>query len=221
MTQRGRGTLEINPSKNPFFQTTSSDIGAKITERAQMDWERPSGSGSGSRLFSSSFEQNNTTSNNNSNTNNNQNSNSSNNLSNNYGEDFSFLYTRSSDTIGSKIDKKPNALALCMDTHSVKHKRLQENGANIVSRDEKPVKKDVETILQSYKHQPKDENPLYTTSGNDYGRKAPSIATYVSDRAFRPQDFSKSFNGIKPKNSSLNTSITKSTVHPRLDPQFM
>lgn len=107
-----------------------------------------------------------------------------------------------------------------MDTHITRHKRLQDSGANIVSKEEKP-KKDVEAILQTYKHQPKDENPLYTTSGNDYGRKSPSVATYVAERAFRPQDFSKSFNGIKPKNSSLNTSITKSTVHPRLDPQFI
>jgi hypothetical protein len=209
MTHRGRGTLEINPSRNPFFQTTSSDIGAKVHERAQIDWDRPrqsSGGGGRSSVDGFSGEK--------------INENIKPSAANNYGEDFSFLYTRSSDTIGGKIEKKPNALALCMDTGPTRHKRLQENGANIISHDDRP-KKNVEAILQSYTHAPKDENPLYTTSGNDYGRKPPGVATYVAERAYRPQDFSKSFIGIKPKNSSLNTSVNKSHVHPKLDPQFI
>lgn len=39
-------------------------------------------------------------------------------------------------------------------------------------------------------------------------------------RAGIPQDFSRGFNNIKPQNTSLNTGITKSTIHPKLDPQF-
>jgi hypothetical protein len=204
MSHRGRGTLEINPSRNPFFQTTSSDIGAKVHERAQIDWDRPRQLSAGRNsqlLVDENLKQPSS--------------------ANNYGEDFSFLYTRSSDTIGGKVEKKPNALALCMDTGPTRHRRLQENGANIISSHEERPKKDVEAILQSYSHTPKDENPLYTTSGNDYGRKPPGVATYVAERAYRPQDFSKSFIGIKPKNSSLNTSVNKSHVHPKLDPQFI
>ena len=52
------------------------------------------------------------------------------------------------------------------------------------------------------------------------GKKAPTIATFVSERSIRPQGFSKSFQNVNPKNSSLNTSMTKSNVHPNLDPQF-
>jgi hypothetical protein len=36
----------------------------------------------------------------------------------------------------------------------------------------------------------------------------------------RQQGFSKSFNNVKPKNTSLTTSLTKSNVHKTLDPQF-
>ena len=55
---------------------------------------------------------------------------------------------------------------------------------------------------------------------NEYGKKAPTIATFVAERVCRPQAFSQSFGNVKPKNTSLNTSMTKSTVHPSLDPQF-
>ena len=43
---------------------------------------------------------------------------------------------------------------------------------------------------------------------------------YLCYRAGIPQDFSRGFNNIKPQNTSLNTGITKSTIHPKLDPQF-
>jgi len=55
---------------------------------------------------------------------------------------------------------------------------------------------------------------------NEYGKKAPTLATFVAERNCRPQGFSQSFGSVKFKNSSLNTGITRSTVHPTLDPQF-
>jgi hypothetical protein len=217
MSQRGRGTLEINPSRNPFFHTTSSDIGAKIHERSQMEWDRPS-SNSSRRIFDEQSPQHLQQ----------EQQQQEPNAANNYGEDFSFLYARSSDTIGSKVSQRSsnNLLGQCMDTKPLIHKkRLQDTGSNVLSEQrQQPLgreKKNVESILQSYHHVPKEENPLYTTSMNDYGKKLPSVATFVAERAYRPQDFSKSFNGIKPKNSSLNTSVTKSTIHPKLDPQFI
>lgn len=57
-------------------------------------------------------------------------------------------------------------------------------------------------------------------SQSDYGKKPPSVATLVIDRAARPQGFSRSFNNVKPQNTSLTTSITRSNVHSSLDPQF-
>lgn len=79
----------------------------------------------------------------------------------------------------------------------------------------------VESLLQSYKHEPKLEDPRYTTTNNEIGRKPPSVATFVAERHSKRQDFSKSFNSIKPKNTSLNTSLSKSNVHKELDPQFL
>lgn len=214
MTQRGRGTLEINPSRNPFFQTTSSDIGAKVHERAQMDWNRPSPAilPSNSGHFDENSDER-------------VDNKPVPSYANNYGEDFSFLYSRSSDAIGSKVERSSqNVLGQCMDTGPQirQKKKLQDYGQqSLIKSEHKSSKKNVETILENYTHIPKDENPLYTTSTNEYGRKAPGVATFVADRAYRPQEFSKSFNGIKPKNSSLNTSVTKSNIHPKLDPQFI
>jgi hypothetical protein len=53
-----------------------------------------------------------------------------------------------------------------------------------------------------------------------YGLKAPTAATFTVNRLGKAQDFSNSFNNVKPQNTSLNTGLSKSTVHPRLDPQF-
>ena len=63
-------------------------------------------------------------------------------------------------------------------------------------------------------------NVLLIILQNDYGKKIPSVATIVTERAARPQGFSRSFNNIKPMNTSLTTSITRSNVHSSLDPQF-
>jgi len=49
-------------------------------------------------------------------------------------------------------------------------------------RDEKV---DVERLLNSYKHAPKGQNPLYATTQNDFGIKKPTTATYTSERIAR------------------------------------
>lgn len=47
------------------------------------------------------------------------------------------------------------------------------------------------------------------------------MATITIERHPRMQNFSSTFQGIKPRNTSLNTSITRSNIHPDLDPQFI
>merc|ERR1711916_236271 len=90
----------------------------------------------------------------------------------------------------------------------------------IVGNGEKKEKPDVDRILASWKQGTKEEDPRFQTTWDNYGFKAPTAATFVSERAGRPQDFSKSFQGMKPQNSGLNCGLTKSNVHPSLDPQF-
>lgn len=164
---------------------------------------------------------------------------------------FSFLYTRESDVIGSKIVKlvseKPKLLT---KTEFLKKKRedfLRESGnAEFFSssQNEPLLKTNAAEIIKAYRHNPRSEDPRYTTSSvnkklftpkqfpsnihfsflihkGDYGRKAPSIATLVTDRFAIPQEFSASFNGQKPQNSSMNTALSRSNVHSSLDPQFV
>ena len=200
MTQRGRGTLEVHDSQNPFMQSTYRlDI---CSTRKPIQWARDSsdninGDSEAADPIPSAPASPGKSSK----------------------PDFSFLYARSSDVIGSKVDKSIGPLATLMDkpAHkmSVKNKHMRREEIRVET--ERP-KVDVERVLQVYHHAPKPEDPRFTTSSNEYGKQKPSVATYVAERAALPQDFSKSFNGCKPMNSSLNTGMSKSKVHPKLDP---
>lgn len=203
MSQRGRGLLEINPSKNPFYQTTASDIGRKPEDKATIDWDMPKNMRTNATIQQPESTEPAPIK--------------------DYGEDFSFLYARSSDVIGGKLETKMGAMAASMDTNPARRKPAihSDHAAQIPRVERGRIKLDSDRVLAVYKHDTKRENPLYTTAANEYGKKAPSVATFVSERRGRPQEFSNSFNGIKPKNSSLNTSLSKSNVHPSLDPQFM
>lgn len=201
MAHRGRGCLEVNPSQNPFFQTTASEIGANIVDsykkqgeqedRNLVDVEHDSGMAETDKVKSPEEE-----------------------------FDFSFLYARASDVIGSKQSLKPNKMATSMESHTVRPKRISPQEF-VSTQHREQVKSDIDTVINSYNHAPKVEDPRYTTAANEFGFKRPTQATYVTERLSRPQGFSNGFNGIKPKNSSLNTTLSKSNVHKQLDPQFM
>lgn len=204
MTHRGRGCLEVNPSKNPFFQTTASQIGANVVRDRQLDLEQEqenedyqfannndAGMTETEKVKKPEEE-----------------------------FDFSFLYARASDVIGSKQNLKPNKMAASMESHVTQPKRSSPKEF-VSTQNTSRAHVDIETVINSYKHEPKVEDPRYTTAANEHGLKRPTQATYVTERLSRPQGFSNGFNGIKPKNSSLNTTLTKSTVHKQLDPQFM
>lgn len=190
----------MDPSKNPFFQTTSSEIGANIVNpQLGMDIindqeER--------RQTQVRFEETDNVKK----------------VEDDF--DFSFLYARASDVIGSKQNLQPNKMSSAMETSAPRPKRVTPNDF-VSNRKSSRGPDDINTVIDSYKHDPKVEDPRYTTSANDYGLKRPTRATYVTERLSRPQGFSSGFNGIKPKNSSLNTTLSKSTVHKNLDPQFM
>lgn len=228
--QRGRGTLSVAKNNSPFFQTTQGDIGYNTTKETAPDslgpWKCPlteedfaatKGNNrmdsTASELQAAAFDKGN----------------------------FNFLYTRESDTIGSKV-KKPNddngkiirvqpkskaeflrdcyrsTEALAAKEKMVmsmgKSLELDATGAMVVP------KQSAEEILKSYKHKSKEEDARYTTANNEIGKRTPTVATFVSERHGIPQDFSRSFNNIKPQNTSLNTGITRSTIHPRLDMPF-
>ena len=86
---------------------------------------------------------------------------------------------------------------------------------------EKYHKIDVKKVLDVYQHESKSEDARYTTSSNEIGRKTPTTATFVGQRMARNQAFSNSFGGAKPRNTALNTSLSRSNVHPSLDQTFL
>ena len=193
MTMRGRGSLEVKPSNNPFFVRTSGDFGVQPEEK--VEWKAALNPD-----FAASFKMKRP-------------------------ENFSFLYTRESDSIGGKVanplDSKPRVLTKTEFLKKWRAERTKDLNPDELKQDtEEKVKPDVDRILASWKQGTKEEDPRFQTTSNAYGFKAPTAATFVAERAGRPQGFSNSFQGIKPQNSGLNVGITKSNVHPSLDPQF-
>ncbi len=197
MSVRGRGTLTVKPSPNPFFQTVASDIG--VDPAKHIAWK---GNADPAMKRSTSTLQDN----------------------------FSFLYTRESDKIGSMVNKPVSSgHKILSRTEFLKQRRdklrqeeLTEDDISLLAlnQQEEIIKPDVPRILEVFKQGTKDEDPRYTTTNNEYGKKKPTIATFVADRASIPQGFSSSFNNVKPKNSGLNTGLSRSNVHSKLDPQF-
>ena len=140
--------------------------------------------------------------------------------------DLSFQYSRESDTIGKEIKCSDSVLAqILSQKESLKKLAERKKLRNCVT--DKALQSqnshqnvDIEDILKSYKNQPKQQMPLYTTTSNEYGMKKPSRATYNSKIFPKNQTFSKSFNCIMFKDQGLNTSQTRSNVHGYLDPSF-
>ena len=172
MAQRGRGTLEVRPSVNPFMQTMSTDYGAKASK---IDWRTqgfdPTDVKTAPKVYESDG-------------------------------NFAFLYSRESDTIGSRLEKPKHSLAFEPKTKGEmlreKRDRLRELAASV--KVEEPVytteelverkNADIERTLKSWKQPTKVEDPRYTTSNNELGIKRPTIATYVAERHFKTQAFS-------------------------------
>ncbi|CAM9896438.1 unnamed protein product [Chrysoparadoxa australica] len=158
--------------------------------------------------------------------------------------DWSFMYIKESASVGKGIPMSGDKLAQVIgQTQSLRTLALTKGaGKNPImfEKDEEigiplqgntttsletskelPTEKEaLEGLLETYNHQPKEENPLYTTSQNLIGCKKPSPATFTFERRARNQGFSNSFNSIKYRDMGLNTALTRSNVASRLDPQF-
>ncbi|GMH50718.1 hypothetical protein TrRE_jg5097 [Triparma retinervis] len=149
--------------------------------------------------------------------------------------DMSFLYSRESERIGEGVPLSDNKLAKLYANvpsktetarkigHAGEYSDPKEYASVSVDAFMKTVrdeKLDVDRLLASYNHDPKNQNPLYGTTQNDFGIKKPTAATYTSERIARDQKFSNSYNSQMPRDQGLNTSLTKSNVHSELNPLF-
>ena len=202
MAYRGRGTLEVREGNNPFFQTTSRNIGLDLTRDRPFDaprFARPQPRDA------------------------------------NDGFDFSFMYERASTKIGVGVGASDSKISDTLARHDPPGAIAKAKGAGLyptapdASASDEAIaragmggeKPSTEEVLDAYRHAPKDENPMYTTTNNALGFKKPTVATFSNERSARSQTFSNSFNGTKYRNQGLNTAVTLSGVHNNLNPQWI
>ena len=98
---------------------------------------------------------------------------------------FSFLYTRESDVVGSRVAKPMHSLAYEPKTKGemLREKRdklrvlMEKQSVPIDEADAKETaSKNLDAEIASWKQGTKSEDPRYTTSNNEIGIKNPSIA---------------------------------------------
>lgn len=182
-------------STNPFMITSNQDYGIKIEKLKNCPLVKAFESSKGAKTINEHNE-----------------------------SKLAFLYTRESDRIGAEVQNDKSALAKAFDKDNFqRRKQLTELDETGTSRTRNTVvsAEEVKATLDIYNHAPKLENPLYTTTSNEFGSKKPSQATFNKVRYSRSQNFSKSFNRIMFQDQGLNTSLTRSNVHDRLDSQFV
>jgi hypothetical protein len=197
------GLLEVKKSANPFFQTSNGEYGGNIKELAASTSKFNLIPGDRGMLEEEkSYKEED--------------------------EDFSFLYGRTSDKYGSTVPKPERVREYTISKAELAKRRREtirlldtlipdnkkSDGFQAMTQDE------VGRLLKSWKQGTKSEDPRYTTANNQIGFKPPTVATFVSERFGVGQDFTRSFNNVKPSNSGMNTGLTRSSVHPILDPQF-
>ena len=168
MSLRGRGTLEIGPSKSPFYQTTYSTHG--IDPYSPPQWD--------SRKVNNQEQQNQVAR-----------YNQKKNVNEIDTKMMSFLYSRESDRIGSKPDTLQSLKQqMETDTRNNQHQYSQDEMRQIEEEEEdeedriyyeetmmqsqqRPGIPSAQEFLQHYKHNPKEEHPLYITAGVSYELK--------------------------------------------------
>ena len=155
--------------------------------------------------------------------------------------DLSFLFSRESDRFGEGIPYSDSALSQVFrekESDSMNKRRknsifvkpycnVNDRSTTTANHNGKLVcsktvsKEEVHEILSQYNHNPKQQNPLYATTANEFGLRKPSAATYTTARYGLSQKFSQSFNRTMYRDEGLNASMTKSRIHDQLTPQFI
>ena len=139
-------------------------------------------------------------------------------------QDLSFLYSRESDSFGKGTPFSDSSLSKVfrLEKSAAMNKR-RKNSAFAKQLDNSSVttsktipKEEVNKILSQYNHSPKNENPLYSTTANEFGLKRPTQATYTNVRYGNSQKFSQSFNRTMFRDEGLTCSMTRSNIHDSL-----
>ena len=143
-------------------------------------------------------------------------------------QDLSFLYSRESDSFGKGTPFSDSSLSKVfrLEKSAAMNKRRKNSAFakqldNSSATTSKTIpKEEVNKILSQYNHSPKNENPLYSTTANEFGLKRPTQATYTNVRYGMSQKFSQSFNRTMFRDEGLTSSLTRSNIHDSLTPLF-
>ncbi|KAK1747448.1 hypothetical protein QTG54_001411 [Skeletonema marinoi] len=126
-------------------------------------------------------------------------------------QDVSFLYRRKeSDSYGESAPYSDSSLSKVFRQRESDSMNKRRKNSSLVKNDSSNSgrrslsKEDVSVILSDYDHNPKEENPLYVTESNEFGRRKPSAATWTTKRHGVAQSFSKSFNNYVYRDEGLN-----------------
>lgn len=142
-------------------------------------------------------------------------------------QDMSFVYSRESDRFGEGCafsDSRLSQVFRQKESDSMNKRRKNspfvqkelEKYSDLANSRKTFSNEEVVTILSQYKHNPKEQHPLYSTTATEYGSKKPSLATFQNVRQGLSQKFSHSFNRTMFHDEGLNASITKSRIHDSL-----
>ena len=199
MAQRGRGTLEVRESNNPFFQTTNKNIGMDLARNRPFDAPRfarpvPRDANDGFD-FRFQYEQSSTK----------------------IGQGVHHSDSRISHTLMRCDARGDVARAKGAGLYPTEPDANASDAALATTLQPATT----EETLAAYRHAPIAQHSMYTTTNNELGIKKPTNATFSNERAARSQNFSNSFNGVKHRNQGLNCAMTKSGAHKNLDPQWI
>ncbi|KAL7500522.1 hypothetical protein ACHAWT_008343 [Skeletonema menzelii] len=126
-------------------------------------------------------------------------------------QDVSFLYRRKeSDSYGEFAPYSDSALSKVFRQRESDSMNKRRKNSSLVGNDsscsgrKSLSKEETLTILSNYNHNPKEQNPLYVTESNEFGRRKPSAATWTTKSHGLAQSFSKSFNNYVYRDEGLN-----------------
>lgn len=126
-------------------------------------------------------------------------------------QDVSFLYRRKeSDSYGESAPYSDSSLSKVFRQRESDSMNKRRKNSSLVGNDSSNSgrnslsKEEVTAILSDYEHNPKEQNPLYVTESNEFGRRKPSAATWTTKRHGLAQSFSKSFNNYVYRDEGLN-----------------
>lgn len=126
-------------------------------------------------------------------------------------QDVSFLYRRKeSDSYGESAPYSDSSLSKVFRQRESDSMNKRRKNSSLVGNDSSNSgrnslsKEEVSEILSDYDHSPKEQNPLYVTESNEFGRRKPSAATWTTKRHGLAQSFSKSFNNYVYRDEGLN-----------------